>query len=335
MSSQIDSEIAKARAVINSANTFLLTCHVHPDGDALGSTMAMAHALKASGKEVRATFPDPFVIPENLQKSLPGMEILQPKDELIELGLSFDCVMTFDCGSVSRLAGLEPLIQSSKTFINVDHHMSNEKFGDINIIDAKAASSGSVVLAILDACEIELNKESAQCMYVALLTDTGRFQFSSTDEKVFEQARRLSQFNLPIAQLSRWLTEEDPYNFLKLAGEALSDMELDEKSNLVSAVATKAMQDKYKVSYDQTEGLIELVRRAKESDVACVVKECIPGEYKVSLRSLGIIDVCEIASSYEGGGHKFAAGFTTMLSPTDIICQVREKIIQQRENLKS
>ena len=307
---------------------------MHPDGDALGSTLAMAHALKSAGKQVLATFPDPFVIPENLQKSLPGIELLKPKTEVIELGQTFDCIMTFDCGSVSRLTGLEPLIEASSIFINVDHHISNEKFGDINIIDATAASSGSVVLDLLDSCGIEINKESAQCMYVALLTDTGRFQFSSTNEKVFEQARRLSQFNLPIAELSRWLTEEDPYDFMKMAGRALSEMERDERSNLVSAVATKQMQEEFGVSYEQTEGLIELVRRAKESDVACVVKEYLPGEYKTSLRSLGLIDVCEIASSFGGGGHKFAAGFTSILPPKEIISQVRQKVILQRENSK-
>lgn len=331
MDAYTQSEIEKAVDVIKSANSFLLSCHVHPDGDALGSTLAMAHALIMADKDVIATFPDPFVIPENLEKSLPGIEILKSRSYVIENRKSFDVMMTFDCGSKTRLVGLEELIDSSAMLINVDHHVSNEKFGDINIIDSAAASSGSVVLSLLDACSIELNREAAQCMYVALLTDTGRFQFSSTNEQVFEQAKRLSRFDLPITDLSRWLTEEDPYNFLKLAGKALSEMERDEKSNLVSAVATKKMQEDFCVSYEQIEGLIELIRRTKESDVACVIKEYSSGEYRVSLRSLGAIDVCVIASNYGGGGHKFAAGFTSHLSPKEIISNVREEIIKQRK----
>lgn len=147
-----------------------------------------------------------------------------------------------------------------------------------------------------------------------------------------EQARRLAAFDLPIADLSRWLTEEDPYNFLKMAGQALSEMERDQQSQLVSAIATKKMQEEYGITYEQTEGLIELVRRTKESDVACVVKEYLPGEYKVSMRSLGLIDVCEIASSFGGGGHKFAAGFSSNLEPKEIITKVRRKILAQRES---
>lgn len=330
MNNPIASELSKAREVIENGQTFLLTCHVHPDGDALGSTLGMYHALKSVGKEVFATFPDPFVIPESLSATLPGIEQLMSVEEVQKVRTQFDVAMTFDCGSRTRLSGLEKLLDAANTFINVDHHLSNEKFGDINIIDIDAASSGTVVLSIMDESEIPLNADSAQCIYVALLTDTGRFQFSSTTPKVFEQAKRLSEFNLPIAKLSRVLTEEDPYNFLKLAGEVLGSMERDDESNMVSAVATIEMRQRHGVQYDETEGLIELVRRTRECDVACVIKEFEPGDYRVSMRSLGEIDVCEIASARGGGGHRFAAGFSSKQNPDEIIEKIRADVKKQR-----
>lgn len=334
MTKTLKNDINEARNAINSAQSFLLTCHVHPDGDALGSTLAMAHSLISAGKKVTATFPDPFIIPYSLRETLPGIEILQDSSVVVSANETYDIAMTFDCGSKSRLVGLEKLLDSATTFINVDHHLSNERFGDINVIDYDAASSGTVVLSIIDACGIDLNAKSAQCMYVALLTDTGRFQFSSTTSKVFDQASRLAEFDLPIAKMSRVLTEEDPYSFLKLVGQAIGSMDLDEKSGVVSAVATIEMQKKYNVKYDEIEGLIEFIRRTRESDVACAVKEFAQDDYRVSLRSLGQIDVCEIASKFGGGGHRYAAGFSSTKSPRQIIEMVRQEVLSQR-NLNS
>ena len=315
---------------INHSSDFLLTCHIHPDGDALGSTMAMAHALKSIGKNVVVTFPDPFVLPYSLSRTIPGLKELAMPSNDVNVEKDFDVVMTFDCGAESRLTGLESLIEKSKIFINIDHHLSNEKFGDINIIDANAASSGSVVQEILDFCEIELNDDIATCLYIALLTDTGRFQFSSTE--VFEQAKILSTFNVDIAFLSRTLTEEDSYSLMKLAGEVLSKMEYDEANKFVYSYATIDMRKKYDCAYDEVEGLIELIRRSREADVAVMIKEFEPGDFRVSLRSLGTIDVCEIASEFGGGGHRFAAGFSSKLSIEQIVSELNKLISTKRSN---
>ncbi|MFN8015593.1 MAG: bifunctional oligoribonuclease/PAP phosphatase NrnA [Acidimicrobiia bacterium] len=323
------SEIDLAKKEIKLADSILLTCHVHPDGDALGSVLAMMHALLKINKNVTATFPSPFEIPATLRDTLPGLDLLCPPESILEN--NFDLVMTFDCGSITRIEGLSDVFKNSKKLINVDHHVSNEKFGDINIIDTKAASSGSVVLEIIDELGVELDKNIAQCIYVALLTDTGRFQFSSTNKDVFDQASRLSEYDLPIAFLSRKLTEEDSFQFMKLCGDVLAQMKIDNELSFVYAVATTEMREKYKLSYSDLEGLIEFVRRTKEADVACVLKEFEPGVYKGSMRSLGEIDVCVIASEFNGGGHKFAAGFTSELIPDEIIEQIKLEISKQKE----
>lgn len=327
----IADEIKKVGEIIANSSRFLLTCHVHPDGDALGSALGMAHCLKSIGKEVTVSFPEPFVVPENLKKALVGTELLTPPSE-ISSSTDFDVAMTFDCGSISRLEGIKDLVSSADCFINVDHHVSNEKFGDVNIIDVDAASSGTVVLEIIDACSIELTKQAAQCIYVALLTDTGRFQFSSTTSSVFEQAARLASYDLPIAELSRVLTEEDSFSFLKLAGNVLNNAELDEDLSFVFARVPISLQKEYGVEYDEIEGVIEFVRRTKEAGVACVVKEFRPGENKVSLRSLGKVDVCKIASQFGGGGHKFAAGFTSNSDFESIVEDIKQQISQQTKS---
>lgn len=316
--------------IISSSQTFLLTCHIHPDGDALGSTMGMAHALRSVGKDVVVTFPNPFVLPYSLSKTIPGLEELATPSDSIDKNKKFDVVMTFDCGSKSRLSGLEDLISRSSKFINVDHHLSNEKFGDVNIIDVKAASSGSVVQEILNFCEIELSKEVATCLYIALLTDTGRFQFSSTTPEVFEQAKELSKFDLDIAFLSRTLTEEDSYSLMKLAGSVLNEMQYNEKAKMAYSFVSIEMREKFDCVYDEVEGLIELVRRSREADVACMIKEFEPGDYRVSLRSLGTIDVCEVASNFGGGGHRFAAGFSSQLTIDEIFQKVIELVSKVR-----
>ncbi|MBP9115288.1 MAG: bifunctional oligoribonuclease/PAP phosphatase NrnA [Acidimicrobiia bacterium] len=315
---------------LENSNTFLLTCHIHPDGDALGSTMAMAHALNSIGKKVVVTFPDPFVLSYSLNATIPGLEKLVVPSNTIDTNKTFDIVMTFDCGSKSRLNGLEDLISRAKTFINVDHHLSNENFGDVNIIDVNAASSGSVVQEILDFCSISLNDDIATCLYIALLTDTGRFQFSSTTPVVFEQAKILSEFDVDIAFLSRTLTEEDSYSLMKLAGRVLDVMQYDNDTNFAYSFVTVKMREEFGCSYDEVEGLIELVRRSREADVACMIKEFEPGDYRVSMRSIGKIDVCDIASSFGGGGHRYAAGFSSTNSIDDILIKLKNLIVLAR-----
>lgn len=320
--------LSKASDVIKNAQSFLLSCHVHPDGDALGSTVAMAHALQSQGKKVTATFSDPFIIPEALRFCLPQVdEIVKP---ISEVNGKFDVIMTFDCGSKSRLGDVVNYFDAVEQVINVDHHISNEGFGTINIIDPEAASSGSVVLDLLDELNIDLTKEIAQCLYVALLTDTGRFQFSSTTADVFDQARRYAEFDLPIAQMSRVLTEEDPYSLLKLAGEVLTTMQFDPELKLVSAFVSLDMRDANGVAYEELENVIEFVRRTKEADVAFALKEFQAGDYRGSLRSLGEIDVCKVAEAFEGGGHKFAAGFSSTDNPENILIKVKDQIELQR-----
>ncbi|HTK16374.1 MAG TPA: bifunctional oligoribonuclease/PAP phosphatase NrnA [Acidimicrobiia bacterium] len=303
----IDEALARASRAISGAPRVVLACHVNPDGDALGSMLALHHVLLAAGIDSVATFPNPFVVAPHY-RDLPGLELMTAPD-LVEL--EPPVLITFDSGALSRLGDLETRAKAATELIVVDHHASNERYGTINVIDERAAASGVLVRRLIDELGLPLTHDAAVCLYAALVCDTGRFQYESTTTDVFELARELACFDLPIASLSRVLFEEHRFAYLKLTADVLSRAELVADKKFVWAKVTQADLGRHDVTFEEIEGLIDLVRRTREAEVACVLKEASDGAWRVSLRSLGSVDVCKIAEREGGGGHRFAAGFTS------------------------
>ncbi len=304
-----DTEAALERAAktIDAAEHVTLMCHVTPDGDALGSMLALHHALLAAGRSSVATFPEPFVIAPHY-RDLPGLDLItRPADVPTELGV----VVTFDCGALARLGNLRPLAESADELIVVDHHVSNDRYGTINVIDASAAASGVVVRALIDRLGLDLTHDVAFCLYTALVCDTGRFQYESTTSGVFNLAAELLAFDIPVSTLSRTLFEEHSFAYLQLLGEALAGATLVPEQSFVWTAVTQDLLARHGVTMEEVEGLIDIIRRTAEADVACVVKEEADGTIKVSLRSVGATDVEQVATANGGGGHRFAAGFTS------------------------
>jgi phosphoesterase RecJ-like protein len=310
----IDEALARAARAISGAPRVTLACHVNPDGDALGSMLALHHVLRAAGIESTASFPSPFVVAPHY-RDLPGLDLLTPPD-LVEA--ESPVLLTFDSGSLSRLGDLETTAKAAAELIVVDHHASNERYGTINVIDEHAAASGVLVRRLIDALGLPLTRDAAVCLYAALVCDTGRFQYETTTCDVFELAGELASFDLPIAALSRTLFEEHRFAYLKLAADVLSRAELVADKGFVWAKVTQTDLARHGVTFEEIEGLIDLVRRTREADVACVLKEASDGAWRVSLRSLGTVDVCKIAEHEGGGGHRFAAGFTSD-DPADVV----------------
>jgi bifunctional oligoribonuclease and PAP phosphatase NrnA len=310
----IDREFARARHAISGASRVVLACHVNPDGDALGSMLALHHVLRAAGVESVASFPNPFVVAPHYRE-LPGLDLLTPP-ELVER--EPPVLITFDSGSLSRLGDLETKAKAAAELIVIDHHSSNERYGTINVIDEHAAASGVLVRRMIDELGLPLTHDAAVCLYAALVCDTGRFQYESTTSEVFELARELAEFDLPVASLSRTLFEEHRFAYLKLVADVLARAELVTDKGFVWAQVTQADLRRHGVTFEEIEGLIDLVRRTREADVACVLKEAADGTWRVSMRSLGSVDVCKIAESQGGGGHRFAAGFTSD-EPADVV----------------
>ena len=318
----LDTALERAAKTIDAADAIVLMCHVTPDGDALGSMLGLHHALVAAGRSSVATFPDPFVIAPHY-RDLPGLDLITPAGEV---PAHPRLVATFDCGAMGRLGNLAPVAAAADELIVVDHHVSNERYGTINVIDPHAAASGVVVRELIRVMGLPLTREVAFCLYTALVCDTGRFQYESTTPSVFALAAELLEFDIPVSTLSRTLFEEHRFAYLQLLGEALANSTLVPEQSFVWTFVTQALLRRHQVTMEEVEGLIDIIRRTAEADVACVLKEDVDGTVKVSLRSVGATDVQRLAAAHGGGGHRFAAGFTSRDGIDATVARIRASL---------
>jgi phosphoesterase RecJ-like protein len=317
--SEVGRSLATAAAAVAEADCVALACHVNPDGDALGSMLGLFHVLRAAGRNVVASFPPPFIVAAHYRE-LPGLDLLiDPEDFPREP----EVMVTFDCGSLGRLGDLEPSAKAARELIVLDHHVSNARYGSINVIDPGAAASGVLVRRLVLELGLPLTNDAAIALYAALVCDTGRFQYETTTPSVFDLARELVSFDVPVSRLSRQLFEEHRFAYLKLLGEALAGAELDIERRFVWTAVTQDMLERHGVTLEEVEGLIDILRRATEAEVTCVLKEEADCSVRVSLRSLGEVDVRAIAEEQGGGGHRFAAGFESDSDIPTVVARIR------------
>jgi phosphoesterase RecJ-like protein len=309
----------RAATVVAGARQVALACHVNPDGDALGSMLGLFHVLRAAGVDVVASFPTPFVT-ANHYRELPGLDLLTPPQEF---PTEPDVMVTFDCGSLGRLGDLEPAAKAARELVVIDHHISNDRYGTVNVVDPDAAASGSVVIRLIDEMGLPLNRSAAVALYAALVCDTGRFQYDTTTPEVFATAQRLAEFDVPVERLSRTLFEEHRFAYLQLLGEALEQAHLVVAERFVWTAITQEMLKRHDVEMEEVEGLIDVLRRTTEAEVTAVLKQEVDQTVRVSLRSLGGVDVRRIAEAHGGGGHRFAAGFTSDLDVEQVVAEIR------------
>ena len=321
MKTALGSTLDQAADAIAAAPSLALACHHTPDGDALGSMLALHHLALAAGKHSVASWPEPFDVPPHYT-FLPGLDLTtKPADFPAQPEL----MVTFDCGSLGRLAELAPAAQRATQLIVVDHHSTNDGYGTINLIEPDAAASAVVVRGLLARLGWDLNREAAQCLYTGLVCDTGRFQYDCTTPAVFALAQELAGFDLPIGAMNRQLFEEHRLAYLRLAGAALLRAEYDPDRRFVASWVTAADLAEYGVGLDETEGLIDLLRRTTEADVSCVLKET-PDGTKASLRAVNGFDVGTLAIAFGGGGHRSAAGFVSPLPVPELLAALRDAL---------
>ena len=288
----------KAWEKIEKSKNIILAAHINPDGDALGSSLSLYPILKKMGKNVKVF---------NVTKPLPMyLDFLPNFDKVTDkLPKNYDLLISFDCGSFDRL-GIE---EKPPFLINIDHHISNTKYGDINIIDSKAASSSQVVYNMLKANNIEIPSESAVCIYTALVTDTGSFQYESVNEKVFEMAAELVKCGVKPDFVAKMLFQRDRLSRLRLLAKAYDTIELCCEGKVAFVEVTKEMMEITGAIKDDTDTIVNSVRAIASVEVACMLREDDDG-IKISLRSKNYADVSKIAVKYGGGGHIRAAGAT-------------------------
>jgi len=316
-----DAELARAAALIDEASSLALACHQAPDGDALGSMLAMHHLCLARGKPSVASWPEPFSVAPPY-RFLPGLDLATPPGDYPPRP---DVMVTFDCASMGRLGELGQAARAAGQLVVVDHHASNDGYGSVNVVQPDAAATAVLVRRLAAQLDWELDADVALCLYTGLVTDTGRFQYSNTTPEVFALAAELAAFDLPIADVSRHLFEEHRMVCLQLVGACLARAQLDTDLGFVASWVTAEDLERHGVDLNETEGLVDLVRRAQEADVSCVLKET-PEGIRVSLRSISETDVAAVAARFGGGGHRLAAGFTVPGTVPEVLAAVKEAV---------
>ena len=299
----------------------LITGHINPDGDALGSALAFKLILDSKGVHADVSFDMKGTVPSNLNH-LPIELILENPKE------NYENVYVFDCGNSERLGDLEDLALNSKRVIVIDHHI-NPSFGDIQIIDSKAASTTQVLFREIISANIDIDKNIANCLMTGLITDTGRFQYSNTDNEVFEIASKLMLSGAELTSISDNIYGSIPMNAIKLQSEVLNRIELYKEEEFVVSYVLQDDYLKYKIESSETDFLIDSIRLVKESNIALLLKEQEDKSFKGSLRSRNELDVQQIASLFGGGGHKAASGFSTNLTMEEIKSKVKNAIKSQ------
>jgi len=314
-------ELARAAAVLRDAPEVALACHVNPDADALGSMLALAQHLTARGASVACATPAPA--PSDLPRwttLLPGTELLVHPDAFPEAP---PVMVTCDCASFDRLVQLGHAADAAGELIWIDHHRSNDGRGTIRLVDPDASSTCEIVAALIDAIGGTMSDASAMCLYAGLVTDTGRFQYEATGPETLRLAARLREHPFDHARLSQALYEDNRAAYLEVASTAMARARLDAEADLVWTYVLWSDLERAGVGPADVDDLIDVVRTAREADVAALVKQQRDGRFKVSVRSRGGHDLSVIAAAFGGGGHRLAAGYTSEDGPAETIAALR------------
>ena len=292
-------EIERIVEAIRAHRTFVLSSHARPDGDAIGSELAMAYALRALGKDVRVVNRDPAPPPLMVFAGVPEIEIAP------EVSGAFDAAIVMECGDLAR-TGVSGLDRGF--VINIDHHPGNTGYGQINWFDASAAACGEMVFDVVRALGVPLTPEIATHIYVAILTDTGSFHFSSISPRTFDICRILLEAGVDPVRVARSVFDSSTMARLRLFGALLSGMQIDQTGRIAMLSLDHEMARAAGGTYEDTDGLINEPLTVKEIQAVVFFKHVEGDEYRVSLRSKGAIDVNAVAKAFGGGGHKNASG---------------------------
>jgi len=306
---------------VRSSGRLVVTSHSRPDGDALGSSLALAQGLEQLGKSVRVLNADP---PPSNYSELPGVEALEVTSHL---GAGeYDGVIVLECNNLQRtgIAGLEAL-----TLVNIDHHPGNEEFGSLNWLDPAAAAVGEMVHTLLLELGVTVTSRIAGNLYVALLTDTGSFQFSNTTAETFRIAAGLVDAGVEPGQVARAVYMSQPPARLHLLGELLESLEVHPSGRIAWIHLEQAALARTGASANDTEGLVNYPLSIRGVEVCAFFREEAGGGCRISLRSKNDHDVASVASLFGGGGHRNAAG----LSVEGNFESVRGRVIDCLEKL--
>jgi phosphoesterase RecJ-like protein len=285
--------------LIDRKKRFVITSHVRPDGDGLGSGLALYWMLSSLGKEAAVILRDPVPVSYTV---LPGSDLVAVQEDIAEI---YDAAFVIECSDVERpgLPGLK-----GQFVVNIDHHSTTQPFGDINWIDSTSAAVGEMIYNLCKALGVEVTKEIAECVYTALLTDTGSFHFSNTTERTLKIASELVRRGVEPARISQALFYSNPFGKVRLLGLVLSTIQRDETGHVAWIKMDREMMRAAGASEEDADGIVNHALSVHDVVAVAFFKELSPRVYRVSLRSKGRNNVAKVAELFGGGGHRNAAG---------------------------
>ncbi len=285
-------------------DNFLITTHIHPEGDAIGSALLMYCLLKKLGKKVRIINGD--AVPQNLS-FLPFLKRIKVLNKDVTEIKDINVFITLDSANPERIGGMEKFLKQAKLVINIDHHISNSKFGDLNWIDENSSCVGEMLYSLFEIFNVALDYKTSLLMYTAILTDTGSFRYENTRPKTHRIAADLLLNGVDPNKVYNQLFENNSIERLHIIGNSL--LHLKEKDGIGWVSIRRDDLKKYKVKPEDLEGVIDFVRSIKGVKAAVVFQEAGNDVVKVSFRSKDKkVDVNKIAAFFGGGGHRMAAG---------------------------
>ncbi len=305
---------------IRAGQHFLISTHVNPEGDAIGSVLAMALALKELGKEAVVLTQDP--VPEVLDFLPMAGEIIHEAPA----GDRFDVALSLDCGDRERLGEEFSRVKAIGKLINIDHHISNKFFGDLNFVNPRASSAAEIIYDLIRTIPVPLNRAIAENIYVGVMTDTGSFHYSNTSPKTFATAKACLEAGVEPWRMAEKVYECQPLQRLRLLHLVLGTLEVGDEGRVSSVLVAKSMMAETGASPAMTEDFINFPRSLKGTEVALLFREISPEEYRVSLRSRGSVNVARIAEGFQGGGHAQAAGCTVAGTLAEVKARVLERV---------
>jgi phosphoesterase RecJ-like protein len=286
--------------------SFVIACHQNPDGDALGSALALAHVLRQLGKTVSVVCEGGLV--ENYS-FIPEQELLLEKTDRRD----FEVGVLVDCEGIKRAGSAAEVISSARVGACIDHHIPDDEFGDIRIVDQHAASTAELVFRLFEANRVHVDEVAANQLMTGLINDTGGFRFGNTTAETFRVAAELTCLGAKPSILAREIYETRSFTALKVLGRALNSMETAGNGKVAWAVVSKADLDELKAGDADTDGIVNFVGYTKGARVAILFREQKQDEVRVSLRSRDGVDVNRVARVFDGGGHTAAAGCTLQM----------------------
>ncbi len=315
--------LRRAAEILSGADEVALACHMNPDADALGSMLGLSNFLRSRGVETVSSYGNEPLDMPRWASLLPGSDrVVAPSSYPAEPGVMATC----DCASFDRLGAIGGPASRARELIWIDHHRSNDGYGTVRVVDPEASSTCELVFRLIERMGGDFDRDVAVCLYAGLVTDTGRFQYQATTPETLRVAARLREHDFDHAALVRAMYEDNDPSFLRLLGTALGRMTEVPEASVVWTYITQADLAEAGVAPGDTDDLIDVLRTARDVDVAAVLKQQRDGRFKVSVRSRGEHDLSAVASSFGGGGHRLAAGYTSEHGPEGTIQQLVEAL---------